>query len=476
MFADDPGLGGIPTGGEGGGDGGGTAVVDPPVVDPAPGDEPAPGGEGGEPAPAGGEGEPDAGAEGGEPVPDENPYDGRKIDDATKKQIAKLRTADPNLAKTAADAIFSRKAVMAEFPEAKGVGEVISSIRELKDTIAAVGGQEGLTNLQTTARQFQTEMDQFASGDPKLLQELHTSNPDAFSTSISNGLNLLQELNGNNGDLFDKVMAVPFQERLQAAGVHTVMSKIRDAIKNQDEAELTKWVGSFDKWLEQVDRFADTQRGTKDATKMDPRERALQERENALKAQETERSNKDYTEYENKIGSDVNKLNNDALKPFIDRAVKDLNLKAPGAKRLTDAVQSEVWAKMKADKVFQRNAKDIVKKGDIDASAKFVNAKFKSLLRDTYQSVFNELYPNAGAPRNPTAGANGAGKPAPPAAGGGQAAKAPVNKVNYKGGRPTHEMVEWGKTPDEDWLRGVAVLKDGTKVTFDPHAPANTFR
>lgn len=464
----DPTAGGAPAGGNGGEGGAPAPIVEEPIpgVDTGEGGEPGAGGEGGE-------GEPGTGGEGdGEPIPDENPYDGRKVDDATKKQLAALRKADPNLAKTAAEAIFSRKAILAEFPDAKGVGDVINSIREIKQTLEAVGGQEGLTTLQDTAKKYETEIDQFANGDMALLEDLHQSDPNGLALSIENGLQLLMERNGQSGDLFDKAMAVPFASRIRQAGLHTALANIDEAIKSENVDALVKTFKGIKDWLGQVDRYAEEVGKGKDPAKMDPRERALTEREQKIKTQESERQKADNVAYENKVGAGVNTLANEALKPLIESAVKNLKLQGPGAKRLTDAVQSEIWAKMKADKTFQRNAQAIVKKGDADKSAQFIAAKFKALLPDTYRSVYNELYPNAGAPR-PGAGANGGGKAAAPAAGGAKAA--PANKVAYKGGRPTHEQVDWRKTPDEDWLRGAAVLTDGTKITFDPNSPPNRF-
>jgi hypothetical protein len=462
--------GGAPAGGNGGEGGAPEPIVDEPIpgVDTGgEGGEPGAGGEGGEPGDKGGEGE-------GEPIPDENPYDGRKVDDATKKQLAALRKADPNLAKTAAEAIFSRKAILAEFPDAKGVGDVINSIREIKQTLEAVGGQEGLTALQENNRKYETEIEQFANGDMALLEDLHQSDPNGLALSIENGLQLLMERNGTNGDLFDKAMAVPFASRIRQAGLHTALAKIDEAIKSENVDDLIKTITGIKNWVGQVDRYAEEVGKGKDPTKLDPRERALNDREQKIKTQETERQKADYVAYENKVGAGVNTLANEALKPLIDGAVKDLKLQGPGAKRLTDAVQSEIWAKMKADKTFQRNAQAIVKKGDAEKSSQFIAAKFKSLLRDTYRSVFNELYPNAGSARtSSTTGANSGGGKAAPAAGGAKAA--PANKVAYKGGRPGFDMVEWSKTPDEDWLRGVAVLTDGTKITFDPNSPPNRF-
>lgn len=469
----DPGAGA----GGAGGEGGGVVTEDPIVPDPGTGGE---GGEGGgEPAPGGESGEGgEPGAKGGEggaedPIPEENPYDGRKIDDATRKQIAAMRKVDPNLARTAQDALFKVKAVMGEFPDAKGIGDVLNGIREVKQTLEAVGGQEGLTNLQETAKKYETEIDQFSNGDPALLQDLHESNPDAFATSIENGLSLLQEKNGEFGGLFDKTFAVPFAARVRATGLHTAMANIRTAIEKQDEGELTKWVGRVGEWLGQVDKYAEEVGKGKDPKTMDPRERQLNEREQKLKTQETERQKQDGVAYENKVGASVNTLNNETLKPMLDRAVKDLKLQPAGAKRLTDQVQHEIYAAMKADKIFQRDARNIKNKGDVDKTANFVSAKFKSLAPDIFRKVYNELYPNAGAPR-PATGANGGGKAAP-APGGAKPAGAPQNKVSYKGGRPQFDMVDWKKTPDEDWIRGAAVLTDGTKVKFDPNAPRNTF-
>ena len=467
----DTGAGGDPGGGEGGSPGGEDTGGAAPPAGGEGGGEGGAGGEGGEPG-AGGEGG-EGGEPGGEPIPEENPYDGRKIDPQTRKQIADLRKAAPALAKMASDALFSRKAIMAEFPEAKSISDVINSVHELRGTLDAVGGQEGLTKLQETSAQYQAEIDAFAQGDPKFLADLYEGDAEGFGLSMGNALELLQERAGENGGLFDKVMAVPFANRLRQAGMHTVLGNIRQAIEKESVEDLVKNLEVMENWVKQVDGYADGLRKNKDVKTMDPRERALNEREAKIREAEQRGEKAKVTEFEGKVAVDVNNLNNSALKPFIEDGVKKAGLKEAGAKNLTDKVQSEIWNKMKADKIFQRDARALLKKGDQAASARFVAAKFKSLLQGTYQEVFNALYPNAGG--RPSTGAQPGGSKTTPASGGGKGTPAPANKLGYKGGRPKFDWVDWGKTADEDWIRGQAVLTDGTRVKFDPNSPRNEF-
>jgi hypothetical protein len=459
-----PGLGG--DAGAGGGDGGGTAVAEPEVQ---------PGGEGGAPPPDGGQpaegGEPTP--EGGEPKPPETPEDtdpeaglhedSRIVDVKTRQQIAELRKTNPALAKVASDAIFGRQAVMKEFPEAKSIGDVLKSVRSQRATLEAVGGEEGITKLNDEVTDYRKEIEQFGNGDPELAQALFEANPGGFVRTVDSSLQLLLERDGAAGGRFDQVLAGPFNQRLTDAGLPKTIATLIDHVKAGDGEAAYALLQKVDAWMKNVDAYA-KEIGKGKAAAPDPKEQALSAREQKITQAET-------ASYEAAIGTDVNKLNNSALQPLLDGVFKQLpELKAEGKQRFTHAVQSEVWKTMQGDKVFQRNARAVMAKKDPAASAKFINAKFQELLGGPdgiFIKVRNEMYPNLGrAAKKPAV------VPAKPAVNGNQPAK-----VAYAGGRPKFQDVSWesegGKTTDIDWIRGIAYLKDGKQVKFDPNSPPN---
>jgi hypothetical protein len=457
-----PGMGG--DAGAGGGDGGGGAAVAEPEVTPGAEGTPAPEGapaEGGEPTPEGGEPKPETPPE--ETDPEAGLHeDSRIVDVKTRQQIAELRKTNPALAKVASDAIFGRQAVMKEFPEAKSIGDVLKSVRAQRATLEAVGGEEGITKLNEEVTDYRKEIDQFAAGDRELPAQLLEANPDGFVKTVDNSLQLLLEKYGAEpGGRFDQVLAVPFAQRINDAGMPQAIAALIDHVKAGDGEAAYAKLQLIDKWLKNVDAYA-KKVGEGRAAAPDPREQKLSEREQNIERAETER-------YEASIGADVNKLNNSALQPLLDGVFKQIpELKAEGKQRFTHMVQSEVWKAMKADKVFQRNARAVMAKKDPAASARFINAKFAELLNGPdgiFIKVRNEMYPNIGRAKKPAIVPK-------PAAANGQPAK-----VAYAGGRPKFQDVSWesegGKTSDIMWIRGEAILKDGKQIKFDPNSPPN---
>ena len=451
-------------GGEGGGDagGGGVAVADAPeqVI---PGAEGAPegGAEGGPPEPA----DPDAPPAGEEqPEPDQAALeqDARIVDVKTRQQIAELRKTNPALAKVASDAIFGRQAVMKEFPEAKNLGDALKSIRAINQTLEAVGGEEGITKLQGDVESYEKEIGQFSNGDPELVAELKQGNPEGFVKTVSNALGLLARENPEPGDLFDQATTPMFNTRIQKAGLPSVVAQIMEAATAGDGQKCFDLCKNVQKWLADVDGYAKSLGEGKSAA-ADPKEQALTAREQKI-------ANEEKASYDGKVAADVNGLNNNALKPMLESLFKKLDLKEGGRKKFTDLVQSNVWAAMKADKVFQRNAKAIKARGDVAATAKFVNAKFVELLSGPdgiFTQTRNEMYPHFATAPKPKVSPAGT----KPVAAGGKPAVAPVKLA--PNARPLHKDVNWGETSDIDWIRGHATLVDGKRIKFDPNSPPN---
>ena len=126
-------------------------------------------GEGGGEEAGAGEGE---GGEGeGESDGSEFETDGRKIDDATKKALASLKKVDPAAAKRVAEAYFKKQGYEKVFP-------TIHEARGAKATLEAVGGTKGIAEMQTAVSDYDREIAQFAQGDPELINNLWTSNPE----------------------------------------------------------------------------------------------------------------------------------------------------------------------------------------------------------------------------------------------------------------------------------------------------------
>ncbi len=65
------------------------------------------------------------------------------------------------------------------------------------------------------------------------------------------------------------------------------------------------------------------------------------------------------------------------------------------------------------------------------------------------------------------AAAAGAGKGAAANGAGAGSGGAGAAKVNYTGGKPSRDDVDWAKTNDTYWIAGKAWLKNGKEVSWD---------
>lgn len=319
-------------------------------------------------------------------------------------------------------------------------------------TVESLGGEEGIVEMQTEISDYRAEIAAFSAGDPALLKQLHTSNPEAFATNVANSLELLA------ADLpsLDKAIMPTVMARLERAGmfnsVATLMKLIEDG-KGQDAYNLT---AQMNKWLNDAKAYA--AKNVEIGKAKDPAREKLEKERAEFETQKTQ-------QYENQVGADVNQMNNSAMSKTIEPFFKEIRLQNEGRREFVNALQQRIWAKMKLDAPFQRAAKSIKAQGDVKRTAEFVSNKFQELLPEEFRSLRNAMYPSYKRSAAPAAkgapAAAGAPKPNGAAA---AAAPGPVAQVTAK---PNREDVDWAKTGDTEWIKGHAFLKNGKEVRWN---------
>jgi hypothetical protein len=432
-------LGTVATGTEGGG--GTTAVAEPPIVEteaPSPGTET-------EVTPEGTEETPPE-----EAPPEGTETDGRKIDAKTRAAIAAFKKADPASAKLVADIYFRAQARDAQlFKEtgAKTVTEALAAVRQNKATLDALGGQDGINEIQAELTDWRGEADQFGNADPKLMASLYEANPVAVFGNARNALDLLKSKDMN---AFDDLIVPALQERLEQAGLVMSVNSLLELIKEGKGQEAYDLTQKLSKWLGYVEGLAKKSKEGRAAAKSPEvdrsaeRERALDERERSI--------------HDNAIGSEVTRRNNEATSKITAKLYKDLGLNHEAQRDFTNMLQSKIFAAVRDDKIFKRDYNNIKAKGDAQRSAEFIHAKYAELLPKAFEKQRNLLYPNY-KPKPTTTAA-----PVKPKPNGAQPQGHVVTSV--AGQRPKHEDVDWARTPDVMWITGHAVLKNGKSVDF----------
>jgi len=384
--------------------------------------------------------------------------DARKFDQQTKDSISSLKNlakqaTDPkqreslnNAAKALAKQFFGRQAYEKEFP-------TVQEARQAKATIEALGGEDGITELQNKVRDYDTEIEQFANGDRDLIEQLHRGNPESVIKAAENIIDILTETRNAAG--LDRLLMKPMVERMDAVGFGSTLVTIAKLLETGKGQEAYDTLAKLGEWYGKLK--GETEKLASSRVTKDPREQEFAQREQRLQQQERETETR-------LLSNEVTRLNNGALSKTLDPFFKEIKMSNEGRREFTQQVMHKVWDAMKADKGYLRNAKDIRAKGDNERTSRFISAKFAELLPQVFRAHRNTLYPNLSrtasvTPIKPNGSTNG--KPATPKA----AVPATGQPIRVTDAPPFDE-VDWTKTPDALWLSGKAYLKNGKYITY----------
>jgi hypothetical protein len=378
--------------------------------------------------------------------------DGRKIDAKTRAEIAELKKTNPQAAKKWAESYFRNQAVMKEFPEAKTPGEAISAIRNMRATIESLGGEQGITELQTEVQDYRNEIQQFANGDKALIEQLYDpQNPQGLIRSTRNSLDVLRD---KNIEHFDEAILPHFSARLEQSGLVRTVDNLLALVKEGKGQESYDLLGKIKGWLGDIKEKADNI-GKSATTKNPEAEKLAKDRE--------EFENQKKTEFQTRVETDVNRANNPELDKLINPLQKDLGLKKEGMNHFRNGLIARVWKVLANDKAYLNNVRSIRAKGDSVKTADYIHRAFIERLPEQFRLHRNEIYPNIGTKPKPAAGAQPNG----------EKKVVPINVT--QGQRPRREQVDWVKTSDSMWIAGMAYLLDGKLVKGFKDAPANRY-
>lgn len=431
---------------------GGTAVADAPapetIESPAP--ETPEGGEPGGGIPEGDEPAPET-PEGDEPEPEGEPEgdeeeiegaDGRRVDFKTREALAALKKTNPEAAKRIGD-IYHRAQAIIKDVGAANISDAVNKVRQMAATMEAVGGEEGLTELQGEVGDYRTEIKQFSEGDPALLNQLHEANPESFVTAIANGLDLILD---KSPKLLDRALLPAMAARLEAAGMFNSMTQLAKLIQEGKGQEAYDLTGQIKEWLDKAKGLATTQKDAK--SRVDPAQEA-----NERTRQELAQQKQDL--YNEAAVSDVNKVNNTNIGKLTESFFKDIKLNSEGRGDFKASLTERIWKRMSEDKPYLRAAEALAGKGDRARHVRFIAAKFNEYLPTEFKKLRDARYPNyKGGAKKIAVAAKPAGTNGKVAA---PAAKAVPGKVYTRG------EVDIDATPQVFIIQGKAFLK-GTRT------------
>jgi len=409
--------------------------------------------------------EAEAGDEGSEEAELSGGGDASPAELKIRKDIAELKKTNPEAAKQWAKEHYSLGAYQKEFG-------TVQEARGAKATIDSLGGEEGINALQDEVGDFRKEIAQFRDGDPALLQDLYANSPESTINAAQNLMDMLME---KNGEHFDQAVIPAMYARLDGGGAYKAMARIdatldviQKAIEEGDgqkaydimqqlrNPEVTDSFAQMKAWFGHLKNLAQKNGEKQQKSKVDPEREAFDRERQEFAEQKAK-------EVDTRIGEGVTKLNNTSMSKLTDTFFKDIKLPPVGRAKFLKNLESEIYAAMRKDKTYQRQANNKKSKGDNEATIRFMNAKFAELLPHHFRELRNSLYPNwkpgqATPPAKPNANGTAATN----------GARTATTQASGAVTKPNREDVDWNKTDQLNWISGKGiVLKNGKTVNLD---------
>ena len=154
---------------------------------------------------------------------------------------------------------FERHAFKKEFPGG------IQEVRALKQTLDTVGGEVGLTQIQTDLSDFRTLANQFLDGDPAYIADVFETDPVAAVSHLPAYLDATMQADEPS---YNRIIAQKIYGEHQAWGLHSTLKAAYDAIAT-DPAKAKQLLNSIAAWDDRLKNVGDQQE--------DPRVKKLQE-------------------------------------------------------------------------------------------------------------------------------------------------------------------------------------------------------
>lgn len=372
-----------------------------------------------------------------DPSKDEPAIQGTKLSAAAKATLDNIRKENPKLAAELKSALFEREAIRAEMPG--GVKEV----KEIKTKLEAVGGFEGITQLQTEVKDWQALDQRFTAGDPAFVEEIAAASPEAF-TKLAPAV--FSKFNEVSPDGFSKYIAGIFQNDMASAGLYNTLDRLSDFLPTDNPKAVELW-NKITSYLGRIDGLAKQQVKqveTKAAQKQNP---SFDEERQQFEKQKDEFTRNQWVEA----------VNSPRLQIFNDswaKATKDLKLTTEQAAAIKERYGIKIANALKSVPDLQKTAEAYYKAGDKEGYVRYMKSVFSNHIPKAIEAAMSGI----GVAKKPGPRPGTAATPRPQLAA--------SNGVTVLPTAPKSHDVDWLRTDRTMYSKGQAILKDGKKVQF----------
>lgn len=378
----------------------GVDVMDPEPAEPQDneldlGDEPAPGTEGDEPEP---EPEPESRVESAkpgetEPLPKELAKSLRELRQANTDNPAHLKTLNALKNSFYSDRQYRQ---IYETPEEAATDRA---------ALQALGGHEGIANMQTELRNIEEFDNMVRDGDPRSITSLREQFPEGFKKLVPVALDELQKMDFNT---FKETMRGPLLQILEGdglmEGVRGAMEWIQSGLAKPEEMQMAvkyalRTLSQIDGWYKGL---SDQEKQFKNRFQ-DPRLHQLEAREKETATRETNLRRDTYLR-------GVSEYMTTTLTPEIRTALNGKQLGPETRNLFRSNVVQEIQKNLVSNQRFTSNVKALLARGDVDGATTFakpfVDAARKTALAKVATAMNVAAFPSARR--------NGAVRPAAP--------------------------------------------------------------
>lgn len=352
------------------------------------------------------------------------------------KAIRALKETDPSAYK-------AEKARFFEHREYKGTFPTVGDARRAKQTLDLVGGEAGLTKLQSDVGEFRNVAQQFANGDPAFIDDLAKHDPVAFGTHVPH---MLEKYAETDRPGYNRIIARELVREFRAKGVQlrSQLETIYASFNAGDKTKGNEILNQVATWYDAVEDISKQEE--------DPRYKKLQQE---LKSERESNGKEAYKSFFSDYQKDAQSQINSATDKLLDSYLKDQRLDNEDKALLRrNAIQlaNEIVVK---DETFTKQRDLLLQRQDKTVSVRYAVSRYEQALGDSVKRVIRAF----GRTGPAVVKAAPAAVPVAP--------KTPADGFARAAARPNPLEIDRTKTTNTMILNErKAVLKDGRKVTW----------
>lgn len=306
--------------------------------------------------------------------PREQKTDARTLPKDVQQALKQLRGANPNIARTLNDSYFRDRAAFGD----GGLFRDMDEARATKATLAAVGGHEGIAEMQKTIAAFQDIDDLMDRGDPEVLDTMIEASPEGFKRLVPAAM---EKLRGMDQQAFNDTILPILAENLANAGLkEEILASIEELRAGAGEnaqrrlASIARWIAGID---DQTSRMK--------SQRPDPRVSQYESREK-------ESRQRDETYFRTNVGQGLMNYLNPRLGDELERMWDGYNLTEDAKKGLAQDVFNELEAMMGKNEAYKTQANALIRQRDYGKTLEYMKTRADIDLPVAAKAVWDRRY------------------------------------------------------------------------------------